>query len=43
MEKGGFQGAVLGRGNETKGELEELKGNVDKDEKRERRRRVLKL
>jgi hypothetical protein len=37
MEKGGFQGAVLGKGNETKGELEELKGNVDEDEKREKK------
>jgi hypothetical protein len=37
MEKGGFQGAILGRGNETMGELEELKGNVDKDEKREKK------
>jgi hypothetical protein len=36
LEKGGFQGAMFGKGNETKGELEELKGNVDKDEKRER-------
>jgi hypothetical protein len=34
MENGGFQGAAFRRGSETKGEVEELKGNVDKDEKR---------
>jgi hypothetical protein len=37
MEKGGFQGAVFGSGIETKGELQELKGNVDEDEKREKK------
>jgi hypothetical protein len=36
MEMGGFHGTVPGGGNETKGELE-LKGNVEKDEKRQKK------